>query len=189
MHRTARHGRGRVLGLVDGIVGVPDGVERRGAGHRDRDPDAGRQHEHVAVVLLRLLELLDDPVAEGITSVGCCEVRTITTNSSPPRRPTNSPLRTHRVSVAAIRASTLSPTACPWVSLTLLKASRSTNSTGDVVGVVGDELLEPVEHGEPVGEPGRGRRGSPGRRAAPRTRVRSEMSCAMTAVTCSSPAR
>ncbi len=51
------------------------------------------------------------------------------TNSSPPKRAVVSPARTCDSSRLAMIASTWSPNACPSVSLTGLKSSRSQNST------------------------------------------------------------
>ena len=53
---------------------------------------------------------------------------TSTTNSSPPRRPTESPSRSALASLTPTAASNWSPALWPKVSFTLLKSSRSRNS-------------------------------------------------------------
>ena len=81
----------------------------------------------------------------------------MTTNSSPPRRPSVSASRVTPSSRAATACSSWSPAPWPSVSLTSLKLSRSMKSAADrccCAPRAGQHLLGAVEDQGPVGQPG-----------------------------------
>ena len=72
-------------------------------------------------------------LATSAASAGRRSSVSTTANSSPPSRATRSDLRTHSRRRVAASASRASPAACPAVSFTAAKPSRSTNSTASIV--------------------------------------------------------
>ena len=77
----------------------------------------------------------------------------ISTNSSPPSRPTTSPSRTTERSRSAAAASTRSPSAWPSVSLMTLKWSRSISTTA-TLGPPRERRAQPLVAGAVVEQPG-----------------------------------
>ena len=92
--------------------------------------------------------------ATTTTSSGPSRRSSRTANSSPPKRAMVSDGRTHSHSRSATAISSSSPTAWPSVSLTVLKSSRSTNSTATEGSGSRERLLDPVDEQRAVGQVG-----------------------------------
>ena len=144
------------LGLVHRAVGLADRLAGVGAGAADqRDPDA-RGHDGRVDPGQRLGDRLEQAEPElGRLLLGCAISSATTMNSSPPKRPTKSVLRTafeRRSPTSRIISSARS---WPSVSLSVLRPSRSTNRTAtDDVGLDPDDrLIERLEDRGAVRQP------------------------------------
>ena len=129
----------RRVGGVDqrrGVVAVQRGVRAA-----DRD---GHRQRAVARLHRQVGDGGADRLGDGPQVDRAGQVAHSTASSSPPQRASRSSVRRAPAARRATSRSTSSPMACPRVSLTRLKRSRSTTSTPDAVRPLAQRLLQPL---------------------------------------------